>query len=266
MCIVAFAWAPGSATPLLLAANRDEFFERATEPMHWWPGNQVLAGRDLKEGGAWLGVTRHGRFALITNIRNPALKRAAAPSRGAIVRHYLESTMQPSTFVAGLAEMAPGYEGFNLICGQMGAETGANAPELWFLNSVEAAPRPLPAGQYGLSNATLDTEWPKLVRLKQGFRHALAEHDVPAQDSRLLRLLRNNTPTATEQLPQTGVPPEWERALGSIFINRDGYGTRASTLLRVSGHRIAVSEINYSPDAQVLPRADFSFDVGPIVE
>ncbi len=257
MCIAAFSWNPDSDTPLLLAANRDEFFLRPTNPMHWWPDSPVLAGRDLRANGAWLGITRHGRFALLTNIRNPALRRDGAPSRGDIVKNFLESSVVTSTFVNALASITPRYEGFNFLCGEVNHDTR----ELWFLNSAETAAKRLNPGLYGLSNASLDTDWPKLSRAKQGLRHALAERDAGAQTTRLLRLLRNTTPTPERQLPSSGVPLEWERALGSIFINRDGYGTRASTVLRISNERATVSEINFAPNAAVSQRYDFLFDI-----
>ena len=109
------------------------------------------------------------------------------------------------------------------------------------------------------------SDWPKLMRMKQGLRHALAEPDVAAQDARLMRLLRNTTPTNEQQLPSTGVPLEWERALGSIFINRDGYGTRASSVLRVSPKSANVCEVNYAPDASVSDCHDFSFEIFPVL-
>lgn len=260
MCIAAVAWNPDGETPLLIAANRDEFFARPTEPMHWWPHSSVLAGRDLKANGAWLGITRQGRFALLTNIRNPALRREGAPSRGDIVKNFLESSVATSTFVAALASIASRYEGFNFLCGQV----NRGSDELWFLNSAERVAKRLNSGHYALSNASLDTDWPKLTRVKQGLRHALAERDFAAQDARLARLLRNTTPTAERHLPNTGVPLEWERALGSIFINRDDYGTRASTVLRVRNGSANVSEINYAPDANISRRNDFSFEIMPV--
>ncbi len=261
MCIAVFTWTPDGDTPLLLAANRDEFFARPTEPMHWWSDVPVLAGRDLKANGAWLGITRHGRFALLTNIRNPALRRQGAPSRGAIVRNYLESFTPPANFVADLASIAAGYEGFNLLCGRI----STSEREMWFLNSAEGAARRVDEGIYGLSNASLDTAWPKLIRLKQGLRHALAERDTMAQDARLLRLLRNNTLTPPEHLPNTGIPHEWERAAGSIFVHREGYGTRASAVVRVTSERVTATEVNYAPDATVVQSTDFSFDISVAV-
>jgi uncharacterized protein with NRDE domain len=257
MCIVAFDWRPDAETALLLASNRDEFYARPAAAMHWWPGDHVLAGRDLQANGAWLGMTRSGRFALVTNIRNPALRRSGAPSRGGIVSAFLTSAASASAFIADIAAAAPGFEGFNLLCGQLG---GAK-PELWFLNSTEAAPTPLGAGLYGLSNASLDTPWPKLQRIKQGLRHALAETDPELQEARLLRLLRNMTPTPAHLLPDTGVPAAWEQALGSIFIHRDGYGTRASTVLRAGVAEVAVTEANFGDDANVTGQRRFRFAI-----
>jgi uncharacterized protein with NRDE domain len=257
MCIAAFAWNPDSNTPLLLASNRDEFFARPTEAMHWWHGTDLLAGRDLKADGAWLGITRSGRFAMLTNIRNPALRFEGAPSRGALPRRFLESDVTPPAYLHDLARGNVRYEGFNLLCGTFGTKVH----EMWFLNSMEYEPKALKAGLYGLSNASLDTAWPKVQRIKQGLLHALAERDLDAQRERLLRLLQNATPTPDHQLPNTGVPFEWERALGSIFINRDGYGTRASTVMRAERHQVNVSEVNYAPDASISARNDFSFEL-----
>ena len=257
MCIAVFQWNPDAETPLLLAANRDEHFERRTECMHWWPQGNVLAGRDLKADGAWLGITTRGRFALITNIRNPALRREGAPSRGEIVRRYLEGAQPAHTFVDALASKAAEYEGFNLLCGSL----CANGRELWFLNSLEATPRLLNAGLYALSNASLDTEWPKVTRIKAGFRHALAERDLTAQNERLFRLLANTTQVADRDLPQTGVPLDWERKLSSISVRREGYGTRASTVMRVVNGQAQVTELNHNEDATSGERNDFAFDL-----
>ena len=262
MCIAALAWNPDGETALVLAANRDEFFARPTAPMHWWPnpGSTVLAGRDLKANGAWLGITRGGRFALITNIRNPLLRRAGAPSRGHIVKNFLESTVSASRFVAQLAETAGQYEGFNLLCG----EVNATARELCFLNSVERVCKRLESGLYGLSNASLDTDWPKVIRIKQGLRHALAEPDAAAREARLLRLLQNATSAAEQHLPDTGVPRAWERALSSIFIRRDDYGTRSSTLLRMSRSAAHVVELNYADHANAATRSEFAVPISAI--
>ena len=258
MCIAVFQWKPDAESPLLLAANRDEHFERPTQAMHWWPQANVLAGRDLKADGAWLGVTRHGRFALITNIRNPALRKTGAPSRGKIVRRYLEETQSASEFVGALAAIAARYEGFNLLCGSFGKN---EKRELWFLNSVEGTPRVLDAGLYALSNASLDTEWPKVTRIKAGFRHALAERDLTVQNERLFRLLANTTQVTDRDLPHTGVPLDWERKLSSISVRRDGYGTRASTVIRLGNGKATITELNHREDSTPGERNEFAFEL-----
>lgn len=255
MCIVTFRWSPGSEEPLLLAANRDEFYERPTARMHWWPGDNVLAGRDLRSGGAWLGVTRHGRFAMVTNIRNPALRLQNAPSRGALVKQFLEGADSAETFVAASVAQASHYEGFNLLCGDLAGATSS----LWFVNSQERTAQAIEPGIHGFSNASLNTPWPKLVRMKQGFRHALAEHDAGQRSERLQRLLHNATPTPDAQLPKTGVPLDVERMLGSIFIQSGHYGTRAATVLRVSSDQVTVSESGFTVGGEPQERNSFQF-------
>lgn len=262
MCITVFRWSPDDDTSLLLAANRDEFFERPTQEMHWWPSGQVLAGRDLRANGAWMGLTRQGRFALITNIRNPAMRKHGAPSRGHIVQQFLESSATPAAFLSDLGHRAQEFEGFNLLCGSLAARQ--NHRELWFLNSVEAQPKRLAAGIFALSNASLDTSWPKVVRIKQGMRHALAASNLETRDQRLLRLLSNNTKAEKRDLPNTGIAREIEYDLSSIFIRRPGYGTRASSLVRVEKHNASVVELTYAEgdasDTLKERRFEFSFD------
>jgi len=257
MCIVTFRWSPESDEPLLLAANRDEFYERPTERMHWWPGDAVLAGRDLRSGGAWLGITRHGRFAMITNIRNPALRKQSAPSRGELVRQFLEGAQSAEGFITATAATASNYEGFNLLCGDL----SGTQRSLWFANSQEGTAHAVGPGIHGLSNASLDTPWPKLLRMKQGFRHALAERDLTQRCERLQRLLHNATPTPEAQLPNTGVPFEVERMLGSIFIRSGHYGTRASTVLSVHDDLVTIRETGFGVNGEPQERVAFTFHI-----
>jgi uncharacterized protein with NRDE domain len=262
MCITVFRWSPAEDSSLLLAANRDEFFERPTKAMHWWPSGDVLAGRDLRANGAWMGLTRHGRFALITNIRNPSLRKQGAPSRGHIVQQFLECGESPAHFLSALGARAPQFEGFNLLCGLL--RGGAENRELWFMNSAEAQPKRLAAGVYALSNASLDTPWPKTVRIKQGMRHALSEIDFETREQRLLRLLTNDTKVAKRDLPNTGIAPEIEHELSSIFIRRSGYGTRASSVIHVQQNVASVVELTYGEAGRNSPsqqqRFEFTFN------
>jgi uncharacterized protein with NRDE domain len=262
MCITVFRWSPADDSSLLLAANRDEFFERPTQEMHWWSSGQVLAGRDLRANGAWMGITRQGRFALVTNIRNPSLRKSGAPSRGRIVQQFLEDTVSPENFLTTLSALAPEFEGFNLLCGSLSPR--AKEPELWFMNSAEAQPKQLPAGVYALSNASLDTPWPKVLRIKQGMRHALSEPNIETREQRLLRLLANDTKAAKRDLPSTGIAPEIEFELSSIFIRRTGYGTRASSVIHVRQNSASVVELSYDDASNDAPgqqqRFEFAFD------
>ena len=246
MCIAVLRWSPTDVSPLLLAANRDEFFERPTREMHWWDNGDVLAGRDLRANGAWMGLTRRGRFALVTNIRNSALRRSGAPSRGQIVQHFLEGFAAPADFAHELSQRAHEFEGFNLICGSLSPRMESRA--MWFLNSVEAQPRRLDAGMYAVSNASLDTAWPKVERIKQGMRHALASTEANSREERLLRLLSNTTKASLRDLPSTGIATDIEHDLSSIFIRRSGYGTRASSVIQVQQNAASVVEISYAGD------------------
>lgn len=223
MCLIAFAWQTSKHHRLTLIGNRDEFHRRPTRPLDWWDDlNQpeLLAGRDLEAGGTWLGVTRDGRFAAVTNIRAPGAAKAPL-SRGQLPLDYLQGRQAPEAFMQQLAAQREQYSGFNLLVGD------ANA--LWFLNSLDGQPRELGPGVYGLSNADLDSLWPKTGYL----RDALCEA-ADADSEHLLGLLANSRSYPDEQLPATGISQQWERMLAPAFItgNRE-YGTRASSLLRI---------------------------------
>ncbi|TAG49389.1 MAG: NRDE family protein [Betaproteobacteria bacterium] len=267
MCIAVFRWAPESAEPLVLASNRDEFFERPTLPMHWWPGEQLLAGKDLRNDGTWLGATRSGRFALLTNVRDPSQQRVSPPSRGLLVRDFLCGNQSPQAFLDSLALNAAAFQGFNILCGTFGRNATERA--LWFFNSTEASARRLPAGDYAISNATLDTPWPKVRRLKRGFVEALNDESID-RERRLVDLLNDNAQASDELLPATGIPIAMERALSAVFIRcaaehgqPPNYGTRASTLVAVDGDGVRASEMTHTAERVAASRVqfEFSFDV-----
>jgi uncharacterized protein with NRDE domain len=276
MCIVVFRWQPDSSEPLTLAANRDEFFARPTAAMHWWQDGSTLAGRDLQSGGTWLGVTRSGRFALLTNVRNPALRKTNAPSRGNIVSDFLLSEQSAETFIRELATRADAYEGFNALCGTLSSHANEAPSALWFLNSIENAPRHLANGQYTLSNATLDTAWPKTARLKISFATALSETDFPTRIQSLRTMMLDDRRANDASLPATGVPIEWERALSSIFIRdtfatRDDaratreYGTRSTTVLHVARDdliaHVSIAETTHTERTVSDSTATFEFEL-----
>lgn len=229
MCLIVFAWKMIPSCPLVLAANRDEFFERPTVAASWWEdAPNVFAGRDLLAGGTWLGTDKQGRFAALTNIRNGSAPRAEARSRGALVADFLRGDLSVQDYLQRLRATAGDYNGFNLLLGD------ANSA-WWFSNYADQTERALVPGIYGLSNGALDTPWPKVLSAKAQFASLLCQG---APDDAYFDMLADTTPPSDGRLPDTGVSLEWERLLSTIYIESPTYGTRASTLLRVhaSGH------------------------------
>jgi len=233
MCLAAFALQAHPHFPLVIAANRDEFFARPAAPMAWWQagGTELLAGRDLEAGGTWFGLTRAGRLALVTNVREPGRQRVNAPSRGALVVDWLAASDDAPAFARRLAD---GYNGFNLITADL-----ARGDWHWVSNR---APEPLAlqAGVHAVSNAALDTPWPKTVGLEAVMAEALATASH-ADDliARLLDALADARPAPDADLPDTGVGLERERLLSPRFVRMPDlarpelavYGTRCSTVL-----------------------------------
>lgn len=245
MCLVAFAINASARWPLVIASNRDESYERPTLPMQRWEspsGQIIISGRDLLAGGTWMGVTPDGRAAFLTNVREPPLASVAAPkSRGELVTRWLEGGQTAMEFMASVD--ATEYGGFNLVlcdwrkkawtwAGNRPQDNrkGASGKSAW-------AYRDLAEGIYGLSNAGLDTPWPKTLALKEALEMALdsaATGKSSARlESQLWRALASRQQAAPELLPNTGVPAAWEKALSSAFIfaPERAYGTRCSTLL-----------------------------------
>ncbi|MDZ5602932.1 NRDE family protein [Pseudomonas sp. RP23018S] len=227
MCLIVFAWRPGHSLPLLVAANRDEFYARPARPLAAWsdaPG--VYAGRDLQAGGSWLGVGPGNRFAALTNIRDPG-QPVGLRSRGELVAGFLRGQDDVPGALARLAGRSGEYAGFNLLLG--------DGQHLGYLNAQQARPELLEPGVYGLSNAQLDTPWPKLIKAREGLR---AQLDA-ADPHRMMALLADAQVASDGTLPETGVGLETERLLSSVFIASPHYGTRASTVLisDALGHR-----------------------------
>jgi uncharacterized protein with NRDE domain len=266
MCLIVFAWQVVPGVPLIAAANRDEFYERPAAPAAPWPEFPgIFAGRDLKAGGSWMGITRPGaaspaadcpeepplradcqgaaepspaastvsappatpsRFAAITNIRNPQDHRADAPSRGALVTGFLQGEMPARDYVAQIQGDAASYNGFNLIL--------CDGQELvWYSNKAENDPRngqPLAPGVYGMSNALLDSAWPKVLKTKAQFASLLC---LGAPEDAYFEMLSDTTIAPDMRLPETGVPLEWERLLSAVKIESPTYGTRSSTVVKL---------------------------------
>lgn len=254
MCLVALAFDQNARFPLVLAANRDEFFARPTVRLGWWsPGEglpDILSGRDLRGGGSWLGLNADGRLALVTNVRRPGTQDPDAPSRGDIVPLWLRGDLPPDRFWARVA--LSGHNPFNLVAADF------RRGDCYWASNEQASPLRLERGLYGLSNAQLDTPWPKLVQLKARLRDALSiATSVDDLAALLFDALADRTQAPDEALPTTGIAPERERQLSSAFIaTPDGsYGTRCSTLViteRVNKRSIThVLERSFNPGSKV---------------
>jgi uncharacterized protein with NRDE domain len=225
LCLVVVAWKARADLPLVVAANRDEWRDRPAEPARWWPDHpHLFAGRDLQAGGTWMGVTRTGRFAAVTNFRDPADRRSTARSRGGLVTEFLLGREAPEAFLATLAARAREYNGFNLVVG--------DGLSLWYFGSREGEARAIEPGIHGLSNHLLDEPWPKVVRGRMAMAEAIREPD-PAP--RLFAALADGQGAPDDALPDTGVGIDWERRLASPLITGADYGTRASTVVTASG-------------------------------
>lgn len=230
MCLVALAIDQSRRFPLVLATNRDEFFARPANRLAWWsPGPDlpdILGGRDMQDGGTWLGLTAQGRLALVTNVRAPSKFDPEAPSRGKIVQNWLAGDSTTDRFWMRTA--LSGHNGFNLIAADF------QRGDCFYATNQSPHPTRLERGLYGLSNAGLDTPWPKVEALKEELADALdSSASVDALAARLFDALADRTPAPDDELPSTGVSAEWEKLLSSAFIRSADltYGTRCSTLV-----------------------------------
>jgi uncharacterized protein with NRDE domain len=247
MCLILIAYQVHPRYPLILAANRDEFYQRPTAAAAFWPdAPHILGGRDLVHQGTWLGVTRSGRFAALTNYRDPHAAKRNAPSRGGLVSGFLQSETRPEDFLERLRSEASKYNGFNLLFGDQ-------AGLCCFSNKSGEAVRLTP-GIHGLSNHLLDTSWPKVVRGKESLAQVVRSDEFLRED--LFAILADRTQASDELLPETGVGLMRERMLSSIFIASERYGTRSSTVLLIDAHRqVSFSERTFHgggiPDVEV---------------
>jgi uncharacterized protein with NRDE domain len=230
MCLVALAIDENRRFPLVIATNRDEFFDRPAARMGWWTpaegGPEILAGRDLLAGGTWLGLTGSGRLALVTNVRRPFEPDLEAPSRGGIVPHWLRTELRPDQF--WMQTSLSGYAPFNLIAADF------RRGDCFWASNEHAIPRRIERGVFGLSNAGLDTPWPKVTKLKSRLAEALkTAESVDTLSTQLFAALADRDMAPDDQLPSTGIARDRERLLSPAFIRTpDGaYGTRCSTII-----------------------------------
>jgi len=252
MCLAVLALHTLPGIPVLIAANRDEFHARATLPAaQWSDAPAIYAGRDGQAGGTWMGATVQGRYALVTNFREPGRHLDNAPSRGALVEDFLRGEMTPQAYLETVHAMDQAYNGFNLIVG--------DTRQAWYLSNRDGGPRALDPGIYALSNHLLDTPWPKLARTKAAFS-AVLEHpsqpDLPA----LFTALGDRSPADDADLPATGLPLARERLLSSPFIVSPEYGTRSSSVMALHGDGAGeLEERRFAPDGSVSGVSNLTF-------
>lgn len=251
MCLILWAYRVHPDYELVMAANRDEYYARPTAPMGFWEdAPDLLAGRDLKEGGTWMGVSQNGRYAAVTNYRDPRSFRSNAPSRGFLVSNYLKGNVSARDYLARLAPRAGDYNGFSLLVG--------DAEGLFFFSNRGGPPQALSPGIYGLSNDLLNAPWPKVKWGRQTLADLLAE-DSPDPDA-LLALLEDRTRAADEELPDTGIGIALERALSPMFIETPDYGTCSSTVLLIEkGGKVFVAEKTHASSEVREFQLDWSY-------
>lgn len=240
MCLLTFAWQPGSTTPLRLMGNRDEFHARPTAPLDYWQDNTaIVGGRDLEAGGTWLAVKKGGIVAALTNVRDPQLiMPPGTPSRGKLVADALQCDDIEQWLSALSSGEALRYAGFNLLV--------ATPKQLWHLHRGKdrLALSKVAPGVHGLSNADLNSPWPKLLHV----RNALQENSFTTWPNGVQRAMQNPQEAAIDELPDTGVGIELERQLSAAFIVGERYGTRATSWLTLDrqGH-IDITEQRFGP-------------------
>lgn len=228
MCLLAFAWQTHPHYRFVFAGNRDEFHARPARAANWWQdAPDVFGGRDLEAGGSWMGLRKDGRFAVVTNFREPDLRPAGMRTRGELVTRFLAENSSSTEYLEHLRATRADYAGYNLVFGDLLSTTN----ELHYFSNREGEASPLDAGVHALSNHLLNTPWPKVARLREQFAGELGKPE-PAIES-LLGFLGDTRPAQGHELPDTGLSPEWERLLSSPRIVSPEYGTRASTVILV---------------------------------
>ena len=255
MCLLVLAWEAHPRYRLIVAANRDEYHDRPAAPLAPWSAPEgLLAGRDLRAGGTWLGLDRRRRFGVITNFRELTPSPPGAPSRGQLIPRYLQGEAGAGAYLGAAEAGAAGYGGFNLLL--------ADERALWYgSNRSQPFARELPAGIYGLSNERLDTPWPKLRRVRRAFESWLGQD--PLSFEPLFAALGDREPAAAQELPPPGgLEPQWERALSAPFVVHPRYGTRCSTVLALE-HEGALRVMERRFGARGEPQGESDYRVPP---
>ena len=259
MCLIAFSWQPQAPVPLIIAANRDEFYARPTQALHCWADQAIVAGKDLQGSGTWLGVSFCGRVAALTNYRDPSQNRLEAPSRGDLVTAFLSGAGTSGQYIDALASRAHAYNPFNLLV--------FDGHSLMGFESRHRRGLKLSEGVGVVSNADFNVPWPKVGRLREGFTQTLGQTDFHGQSpagqsgvDSLFALLSERGAAADADLPHTGISLDREKALSAEFIHTPDYGTRASTVLLVGRHGADMVERSFDANGfagEVRQRIDW---------
>ena len=253
MCLIVFANNFHPVYKLIFAANRDEFYNRPTEAAHFWKDHSdLLAGKDLQAGGTWMGITKSGRFAAITNYRDMKNIKENAPSRGYLTFDFLMSNISPTEYFNNIKNDLNKYNGFNLILGDV--------DNLFYISNIKSDLTRIEPGIHGLSNAFLDTPWPKVDKSKQELENAINGNQI--SEDRLIKILNDKSFAEDENLPDTGVGKELERVLSSVFIKTEKYGTRCSTVLLIDkNNNVKFIEKTFIPEEDSFVGSEFKFKV-----
>lgn len=239
MCLVGLAFKVHPKYPILLITNRDEAYARPTAQAHFWEDDpSILAGKDLEAGGTWMGVSKNGRFAALTNFRNPMMLGDDKKSRGELVTNYLKSSLGPKEWLKSIVNTASDYNPFNILVG--------NVEELFFMSSAYNQLTEVKPGVHGLSNDSLNTSWPKVTYLTKKLSTLIKTKKT--SNTELFRALQNKKKAPVSKLPETGVGLALEKILSPAFIETENYGTRCSTILKISNE----GEIHFSEKSHLL--------------
>ena len=254
MCILFIAVDQHPRYPLIIAANRDEYHARPSEPMHYWPDQPgILAGRDRRAGGTWFGVNAGGRIAAVANHRVAAPDGGHTRSRGELVARFLGNSDLTENYAGFLHDHHRDFAPFNLVYGEAG--------QLYRFSSAAPASRPFEGGLHSISNGAPNDQWPKMSRGVALLTEKISSGPVVAAEQlaeHLARMMKDQTQADSAQLPQTGLAPDREKHLSSIFITGADYGTRTTTLLFHTGDEFDLYEYNYSPDGSESNRRQYS--------
>lgn len=255
MCLIFLSLHNHPTYKLIVAANRDEFYNRKTAAAAYWPDyREIVGGRDLEAQGTWMAMTRSGKISLLTNYRDPKNIDPQAPSRGRLVSDYLEKKIPAELYLSEIEKNGKEYNGFNLLTGTV--------DELYYFSNYKTGIEKLRPGIYGLSNHLLDTPWPKVQRGKKKFREIL--QNTVVQPKVMFEFLYDDQRAPDDQLPDTGIGLERERALSSMFIKSPDYGSRCSTVVLVDKQNNALfSERVYNLTTFEFSEKTFEFGINP---